>query len=118
MTHQGSCHCGLRTPEAALSEYTFNRHHIKHQFCAVCGCAPFAFGKDPKGADTVAINVRCLPDLAPRIRRGRAGQRFIASKNSPFDLVSFILSSRNSIDASSSIGCRSLRRIHILASSP
>ncbi|MGH8305206.1 MAG: GFA family protein, partial [Steroidobacteraceae bacterium] len=49
--------------ESALSEYTFNRHHIKHQFCAVCGCAPFAFGKDSKGADTVAINVRCLPEL-------------------------------------------------------
>ncbi|MGH8306464.1 MAG: GFA family protein, partial [Steroidobacteraceae bacterium] len=32
----------LKTPESALSEYTFNRHHIKHQFCAVCGCAPFA----------------------------------------------------------------------------
>jgi len=29
----------------------------------VCGCAPFAFGKDPKGVDTVAVNVRCLPDL-------------------------------------------------------
>ena len=53
----------LKTPESALSQYTFNRHHIKHQFCAVCGCAPFAFGKDAKGADTVAINVRCLADL-------------------------------------------------------
>ena len=42
----------------------------------------------------------------------------IASKNSPFDFVSFILSSRNSMDDSSSMGCSSLRRIHILASSP
>jgi hypothetical protein len=32
---------------------------------AVCGCAPFAFGKDRSGADTVAINVRCLPELDP-----------------------------------------------------
>ena len=53
----------LKTPESALSEYTFNRHHIRHQFCAVCGCAPFAFGKDRNGADTVAVNVRCLLDL-------------------------------------------------------
>ena len=27
------------------------------------GSAPFAFGKDPSGADTVAVNVRCLPEL-------------------------------------------------------
>jgi hypothetical protein len=55
----------LKTPESALSQYTFNRHHIRHQFCAACGCAPFAFGTDSKGADTVAINVRCLPDVDP-----------------------------------------------------
>ena len=55
----------LKTPEPVLSQYTFNRHHIRHQFCAVCGCAPFAFGKDSKGNDTVAVNVRCLPDVDP-----------------------------------------------------
>lgn len=53
----------LKTPESALSEYTFNRHAIRHQFCAVCGCAPFAFGKDRGGADIVAVNLRCLPEL-------------------------------------------------------
>ncbi len=53
----------LKTPEADLSTYTFNKHVIEHQFCAECGCAPFGFGKDPKGQDTVAVNVRCLPDL-------------------------------------------------------
>lgn len=53
----------LKTPEANLTRYTFNRHVIQHQFCAVCGCAPFAFGKDSKGQDTVAVNVRCLPEL-------------------------------------------------------
>src|SRR6185437_10392172 len=55
----------LKTPEAALSQYTFNRHAIRHQFCAVCGCAPFAFGTDPKGVDTVAVNVRCLTEIDP-----------------------------------------------------
>ena len=39
------------------------------------------------------------------------------SKNSALVFVSFILSSRNSTAASSSIGCRSLRRIQIFASS-
>jgi hypothetical protein len=53
----------LTTPESALSTYTFNKHVIKHQFCATCGCAPFGFAKDPKGVDTAAVNVRCLPDL-------------------------------------------------------
>jgi hypothetical protein len=44
----------------ALTAYTFNKHRIAHQFCAKCGCAPFAFGKDPSGAEMAAINVRCL----------------------------------------------------------
>lgn len=50
----------LASPESALATYTFNRHVIKHHFCPTCGCAPFGFGKDPKGADTAAVNVRCL----------------------------------------------------------
>lgn len=53
----------LKTAEADLSTYTFNKHFIKHRFCSVCGCAPLGFGKDPKGVDTVAVNVRCLPEL-------------------------------------------------------
>ena len=50
----------LSTPEANLSTYTFNRHVIRHHFCATCGCAPFAEGKDPKGVEQAAVNVRCL----------------------------------------------------------
>ena len=46
----------------------------------------------------------------------RECQRFMALKNSSFDLVFFILSSMNSIAASSSIGCSSLRRIQIFCS--
>jgi hypothetical protein len=53
----------LTTPEVNLSTYTFNKHVIKHHFCGVCGSAPFGFGKDPQGADMVAVNVRCLPNL-------------------------------------------------------
>lgn len=50
----------LLTAEAGLSTYTFNKHVIKHHFCSRCGCAPFGFGKDRSGAETAAINVRCL----------------------------------------------------------
>ena len=53
----------LNTPESALTTYTFNKHVIRHQFCATCGTQPFGLGKDPKGAETAAINVRCLPSV-------------------------------------------------------
>ena len=49
--------------EAALSTYMFNRHVIEHKFCPTCGCAPFGFGKAPDGAETAAINIRCLEDI-------------------------------------------------------
>jgi hypothetical protein len=50
----------LNTPGADMRTYKFNRHVIEHHFCAVCGCAPFADGKDAKGNATAAVNVRCL----------------------------------------------------------
>ena len=54
----------LTTPRENLGTYQFNKHHIDHHFCPNCGIAPFSEGVDPKtGAKTVAINVRCLPDL-------------------------------------------------------
>lgn len=53
----------LKTPADKLATYTFNRHAIKHHFCPQCGCAPFGYGKGPDGAETAAINVRCLPDV-------------------------------------------------------
>ncbi len=49
--------------EASLSTYTFNRHVIEHKFCPTCGCAPFGFGKAPDGAETAAINIRCLEEI-------------------------------------------------------
>ena len=54
----------LKTPESDLSTYTFNKHHIQHRFCAVCGISPFAEADNPKtGARMAAVNVRCLPDV-------------------------------------------------------
>lgn len=53
----------LETPEANLSTYTFNKHAIKHHFCATCGMHPFGTGTDPKGNRMAAINIRCLEDI-------------------------------------------------------
>lgn len=54
----------LKTPEADLSTYTFNKHHIRHRFCGNCGVAVFGEATHPAtGVPTVAVNVRCLPDV-------------------------------------------------------
>lgn len=49
--------------EDRLTTYMFNKHVIEHRFCAVCGCQPFGLGRMPDGAETAAINVRCLEDV-------------------------------------------------------
>ena len=54
----------LRTPEAHMATYTFNRHVIRHHFCPVCGVAPFAEAVNPRtGQPTAAVNLRCLADV-------------------------------------------------------
>ena len=53
----------LKTPEKNLSQYTFNKHVIKHQFCSSCGTQPFAFSNGPDGKPAAAVNVRCLEDV-------------------------------------------------------
>jgi hypothetical protein len=53
----------LATPESDMATYTFNKHALKHRFCPNCGVAPFSEGVDRSGARTVAVNVRCLPDV-------------------------------------------------------
>ena len=50
--------------ESELTNYTFNKHLIQHLFCKHCGIQSFAFGKDPKGNEMAAINIRCLEDFA------------------------------------------------------
>jgi hypothetical protein len=56
----------ITSGEDNLATYTFNTHTIQHRFCKTCGVQPFGEGKAPSGADTAAINVRCLEtvDLA------------------------------------------------------
>jgi hypothetical protein len=53
----------LRSGADQASIYQFNTHRIEHRFCPNCGVQPFAFGKDPSGAEMAAINVRCLDDI-------------------------------------------------------
>jgi hypothetical protein len=53
----------LKTPEADLATYTFNKHSIRHQFCAVCGCGVFGLAAMPDGTPMAAINLRCLTDI-------------------------------------------------------
>jgi len=56
-------HLKLSTAESASRVYTFNKHLLKHHFCPVCGIHPYAEGKDPKGNDMAAVNIRCLENI-------------------------------------------------------
>ena len=54
----------LKTAEADLGTYRFNKKHLEHHYCPDCGIAPFSEVTNPKtGEATVAVNVRCLPDV-------------------------------------------------------
>ncbi len=53
----------LHTPEEKIASYTFNKHVIKHRFCATCGMHPYGEGADPSGTVMAAINLRCLENL-------------------------------------------------------
>ncbi len=86
-----SCNCSICTargllitfvPEAqfkllsggGLTDYQFNKKHIHHLFCPVCGVESYAAGKDKRGKQVYAINVRCLD-----------GVDIASLKPSPFD---------------------------------
>jgi hypothetical protein len=53
----------LKTPEAAVGTYLFNKHVIRHRFCPNCGIHVYGEGKDPKGNDVMAVNLRCLESV-------------------------------------------------------
>lgn len=53
----------LQTPESDLSVYTFNKHVIKHHFCAKCGIHTHGEGTDQKGNRMAAVNVRVLEGI-------------------------------------------------------
>ncbi|MEO5767402.1 MAG: GFA family protein [Polyangia bacterium] len=52
----------LQSGEDSLTDYQFNKKHIHHLFCKVCGVKSFARGTGPQGP-TVAVNTRCLDDI-------------------------------------------------------
>lgn len=57
----------LLTPDENASTYLFNKHVIKHRFCATCGIHPFGEGTSPKGEATAAINLRCVEGIDLRV---------------------------------------------------
>ncbi|ODA66509.1 Glutathione-dependent formaldehyde-activating enzyme [Methyloligella halotolerans] len=54
---------GLKSGEDVLTSYGFGRRIIDHVFCSRCGTQAFALGTAPGGAETAAINLRCVPDI-------------------------------------------------------
>lgn len=50
----------LLCDEGDVATYTFNKHVIRHRFCATCGIHVYGEGTDPKGQPMAAVNIRCL----------------------------------------------------------
>ncbi len=51
------------TPDSDASTYLFNKHVIRHRFCATCGIHPYGEGPAPGGGQMAAINLRTLEDF-------------------------------------------------------
>jgi hypothetical protein len=54
---------GLRAGAEDLKDYQFGKKTLHHLFCGQCGVGAFSRGKNPKGDEMVAVNVRCLDDV-------------------------------------------------------
>jgi hypothetical protein len=53
----------LLTPEEDAGTYLFNKHKIRHRFCAQCGIHPYGEGTAPSGDAMAAINIRCIEGI-------------------------------------------------------
>jgi hypothetical protein len=53
----------LLTPEEDRSTYLFNKHVIKHHFCANCGIHPYGESVSPGGDMMAAVNLRCIEGI-------------------------------------------------------
>ena len=58
----------LLTPESSLSTYRFNKKHIQHRFCALCGIAPYGDGSDPKGSNPQGTLGDCYDRYVVRVK--------------------------------------------------
>lgn len=56
-------HFRLTTPASNVSTYKFNKKVIAHEFCAACGVQTHGEGKGPDGKASIAVNLRCVPDI-------------------------------------------------------
>ena len=61
----------VNTGEGNLTEYLFNKHTIRHQFCKTCGIEPFAFATGRDGAPMAAVNANCLDNVDPRALKSK-----------------------------------------------
>lgn len=57
----------LKTPRDGMSTYKFNKHHIAHHFCPACGISPFSEAENPAGELMMAVNMRCVEGVDPRV---------------------------------------------------
>ena len=55
----------LQSGQDVLTDYQFNKKHIHHLFCNVCGIKSFARGIGADGGEVIAINSRCLDGVNP-----------------------------------------------------
>lgn len=53
----------LHSGEENLTTYLFNKKHIHHLFCKTCGVQAFARAQNATGEETIALNVRSIPDI-------------------------------------------------------
>ena len=56
----------------SLTDYQFNKRHLHHTFCKVCGVRSFSRGTSPDGREMIAVNVRCLDGVDPATLEVRA----------------------------------------------
>jgi hypothetical protein len=54
----------LESGADSLTEYRFNKKHIAHLFCKMCGVQCFGYGSDPEGNETVAVNLNTLENFS------------------------------------------------------
>jgi len=53
----------LTTPDEDAATYLFNKHAIRHRFCAACGIHAFGEATDPQGRAMAAVNLRTIEGL-------------------------------------------------------